>query len=113
VLFGGEEAACLVRGFRPRAVSVGLGVVTTAGIELFTGGAVDASLTPLDVQGFPAVRAVPRRFTKFCSVLVDVAPGQLLDVQYSDGGRTPPIPQEQLCRDAELVANSSMRTLMR
>jgi hypothetical protein len=112
VLFGGDEATCFVRGFQPRAVTVGVGVVTTAGIEVFTEGDVSASLTRLDVQGFPAIQALPTRFTKFCSVLVDVAPGQLLDIQYSDGGRTPPIPQEQLCRDAEQVANASMRSLL-
>ncbi len=84
--------------------------MTTAGIELFTSGKLDATVTGTQVQGFPAVVAVPNRFTKFCSVLVDVAPGQLLDIQFSDGGGEPPIPQDQLCRAAEQVAEATMQT---
>jgi hypothetical protein len=111
-LFGGDEPACVVRGFTPRAVSVGVGVVTTAGIELFTSGKLDATVTAMQVQGFPAVVAIPTRFTDYCSVFVDVAPGQLLDIQFADGGRKPPIPQGQLCRDAGRVADATMRTLL-
>lgn len=70
-------------------------------------------MTALEVQKFPAVLAVPDRFSRFCSVLIDVAPGQLLNVQYSDGGRKPPIPQDRLCRDAQDVANAAMMTLLR
>ena len=62
-------------------------------------------------QGESAV-AKPTRFTEYCTVIVDVAPGQLLDVQFRDGGRQPPIPQEQLCRDAEQVAGVARGTLL-
>lgn len=110
-LFGGPESVCLFRGYTPRAVSVGIGLVTTTGIERVSNGELQASLAVVHVQGFPAVRAVPDRFTKFCSVMVDIAPGQLLDVQYSDGGRHPAIPQDELCRGAENVASASVRTL--
>jgi hypothetical protein len=86
--------------------------VTTAGIELFTSGNLAAQVRPIQVQGFPAVVAEPTRFTEYCTVIVDVAPGQLLDVQFRDGGRQPPIPQDQLCRDAEQVASVAMGTLL-
>jgi len=33
-------------------------------------------------------------------------------VQFRDGGRRPPIPQEQLCRDAEHAAAEVMDTLL-
>lgn len=111
-LFGGDEPACVVRGYTPRAVTVGLGLVTTTGIELFTRGELEAVVSPVHVQGFPAVVALPNRFMDFCSVFVDVAPGQLLDVQFADGGREPPIPQDRLCHDAEQVADAAMRTLL-
>lgn len=88
-LFGRDESVCLYSGFDPRAVFVGVGTVTTAGIGVISDGDLEATLSPLDVEGFPAVRAVPSQLTKFCSVFVDVGPGQLLDVQFSDGGRTP------------------------
>jgi Protein of unknown function (DUF3558) len=111
VLFKGEEAACVVRGFSPRAVTVKIGLVTTTGVELFTEGNLDAGISGLLVQGFPAVIAVPARFPDFCSVLVDVAAGQLVNVQYADGGRKPPIPQDQLCRDATQTADAVISTL--
>jgi len=43
---------------------------------------------------------------------VDIAPGQLIDVHFADGGRKPPIPQDQLCDDAALVADRVMDTLL-
>jgi hypothetical protein len=86
--------------------------VTTAGIEFFTSGELAADVRPTDIAGFPAAVAVPTRFTEFCAVAIDVAPGQLIEVQTLDGGRRPPIPQEQLCRDAEQSANAAMTTLL-
>jgi hypothetical protein len=111
-LFGGEETVCIFSGFNPRAVSIGVGVVTTAGVEIFASGKLDAEVTVVKVREFPAVRAVPTRFTDFCSVLVDLAPGQLLDIQYANGGRKPPIPQGQLCEGAEQVASAATATLL-
>jgi hypothetical protein len=101
-----------MRGFEPRAVTTGISIVTTIGIERFTAGELDAEIRPITVEGFPAVVAVPSRFTDYCTVVVDVAAGQLLDVQFATGGRQPPIPQQQLCRDAEVVAGEAMKTLL-
>jgi hypothetical protein len=47
-----------------------------------------------------------------CNVLVDVAPGQIVDVQVRSAGADPPIPVDQLCRDAERAANLVMETLL-
>jgi Protein of unknown function (DUF3558) len=112
VLFGGDETTCLVRGFAPRAVTVSIGLVTSSGIELFTSNELEADVTKHEVEGFPAVVAVPRRFHDFCSVFIDVAPGNMLDVQYADGGRQPPVPQEQLCGGATQTANAAMQNLL-
>jgi Protein of unknown function (DUF3558) len=113
VLYSGSDVPlCAIRGFQPRAIAVGLGVVTSAGVELYTSGNLAAEVRAVEVRGFPAVVAVPTRFSEFCSVIVDVAPGQLLDVQFRDGGRKPPIPQDQLCREAEQVAADAMSTLL-
>jgi hypothetical protein len=109
---GSDVPACDIRGFEPRAVATGISLVTTVGIERFTSGELDAELRPIEVQGFPAVVAVPTRFTDYCTVIVDVAPGQLLDVQFRSAGRQPPIPQPQLCRDAETVADAAMTNLL-
>lgn len=112
VLYSGAEVPlCAIRGFEPRAIAVGVSIVTNVGIELFTSGKLAVDVRPLQVEGFPAVIAIPSRFTEYCSVVVDVAPGQLLDIQFRDGGRKPPIPQDQLCRDAVLVAGAAVSTL--
>jgi hypothetical protein len=112
-LYGGVDIPlCSIRGFEPRAIGVGVAVVAGTGIDLFVSGRLDAQLRPLDVQEFPALVAVPTRFTEYCSVVVDVAPGQLVDVQFRDGGREPPIPQDQLCQGAEAVARAAMATLL-
>lgn len=112
-LYGGAVIPqCSTRGFTPRAITVGVAIVTTTGIERFTSGKLDARVQNLQVRDFPAVVAVPTRFTEYCSVIIDVAPHQLLEVQFADGGRLPPIPQEQLCRDAEHAADAAMATLL-
>lgn len=109
---GVEVPSCTTGGFAPRAVTVGVSLVTSVGIERFTSGELAADLRPIGVQGFPALVVVPIRFTDYCTVVVDVARGQLLDVQFGTGGRQPPIPQPQLCRDAEIVAGEVMMTLI-
>jgi len=101
-----------MRGYEPRAVSVGLSIVTTTGVELFTSGELAAEVSPAEVHGFPAVVAVPTRSPDWCTVVVDVAPGQLLDIQFADGGRMPAIPQPRLCQDAQTVADAIMTTLL-
>jgi hypothetical protein len=109
---GADVPACDIRGFEPRAVSVGVSLVTTVGIERFTSGELAAEIRPIMVQGFSAVIAVPTRFTDFCTAIVDVAPGQLLDVQFATGGRQPPIPQPELCLDARVVAEEVLTSLL-
>jgi uncharacterized protein DUF3558 len=109
---GADVPSCTTGGFEPRAVTVGVSLVTSVGIERFTSGELAAELRPISVHGFPALVAVPTRFTDYCTVVVDVARGQLLDVQFATGGRQPPIPQAQLCRDAEIVAGEVMTTLV-
>jgi hypothetical protein len=112
-LYGGADVPlCTIGGFDPRAVTVGLSLVTSTGIERYTSGELAAELRPITVRGFPALVAVPTRFTEYCTVVVDVAPNQLIDVQFRDGGRRPPIPQPQLCEDAQTVAGEVMATLL-
>ena len=103
---------CVMAGFTPRAVSVAISVVTTAGIESFTSGDLVADLRVIEVAGYPAALARPTSYTDFCTVVVDVAQGQALDVNFRTGGRPPPIPQDQLCRDAQRAADAAMSTLL-
>jgi Protein of unknown function (DUF3558) len=69
-------------------------------------------VTSTTVKGFPAVTATPRRFTDYCSVDVDVAPGQLIDIQFGDGGNRPQIGQNDLCKRAHEVAEAVIASLV-
>jgi hypothetical protein len=109
---GGDVPACTVRGFEPRAVWVGVNLVATTGIERYTAGELLVDARPTEVRGFPALTAIPRDFTEWCSVIVDIAPGQLIDVHFADGGGEPQVPQEQLCDDAAVAADRAMGTLL-
>jgi hypothetical protein len=110
-LYPGDVSWCFIRGNEP-AISISVSVVTTAGIEFWTSGQAAAEIRPIEVAGFPALVALSLTLNDGCNVLVDVAPGQLLDVQSNSAGANPPIPQTQLCRDAEQAANLAMDTLL-
>ncbi|MBC8091437.1 MAG: DUF3558 domain-containing protein [Pseudonocardia sp.] len=110
-LYGGVTPLCTARGYVPRAISLGVNTVPIRGIERFTGGSIDATITPIDIRGFPALLLVPPRYG-YCTVIVDVAPGQLIDVQFANGGREPPIPQADICEGAQLTARLAMDTLL-
>jgi len=111
-LYGGEVRQCAVRGFEPRAISVSVLLSVTGGVELYFRPGVRSEITPIDVAGFPAIIALPVTIRDFCTVVVDVAPGQVLDVQVANGGRQPPIPQSELCTDAEVTAGIAMGNLL-
>lgn len=110
-LYGGVTQLCSIGGFEPRAISVGVELSVTGGIELFFRPGVRSEIRPTRITDFPAIVAVPV-IDRFCTVVVDVAPGQVVDVSASDGGRVPPIPQEDLCVDAERVAALAMTNLL-
>lgn len=111
-IYGGESSLCTARGYEPRAVSVGIDAVTIAGIERYTVEGVDAEVSPIDVRGFPAVLVFQQNLPDACVVIVDIAPGQLLGVQFRDGGRLPPISLPTLCEDAQRTARLAMDTLL-
>jgi hypothetical protein len=108
-LFTGPD--CSIGGYEPRDVGLSLTLATSHGLdELVAPGSVRDELTATEVAGFPAVVARPK-VTDFCSVDVDLAEGQFLDVQFSDAGEKPPISQDQLCRDALEIAEAAVTTL--
>jgi hypothetical protein len=89
-----------------------VGTVTTAGIERWHESDVAVRLQSTRIAGFPAVVAIPLRSAAYCSIEVDAAPGQLLDVQVLDGGDTPPVAQTELCRQAARAADEIMKSLL-
>lgn len=110
-LFRAEVPSCTMLGFKP-AVGLGVTTVTSVGIERWRQGDLAASIRPTSVGGFPALVATPTKYTTYCSVEVDVAPGQLLDVQVLDAGGRPPIAQAELCQRGERIAEVMMTTLL-
>jgi hypothetical protein len=111
VLYPGEVSTCTISG-NERGISFYVQVVTTAGIEFFTSGRTASDVRITEIGGFPAAIAAPKNTDDSCKALVDTAPGQMVDVQARSSGATPPIPQLQLCRDAERAANLVMETLL-
>ena len=97
-----------------RAVGLGIGTVTTVGIERWREGDFAARVEPTSVAGFPCRHRRSDSVHDYCSVEVDVAPGQLLDVQFSDGGGSAASPQDELCRRADTARpTESVKTLLR
>jgi len=111
-LFSGDVPTCTITGYVRQPIALAIGAVTTVGIERWQRGDLAAQVTPRSVAGFPAVVAVPTRFVNYCSVEVDVAQAQLLDVQLSDAGGSPPVPQSELCTRAEQAAAELINSLL-
>lgn len=111
-LYGGETRQCVIGSFEPRAITFSVLLSVTGGIELFFRPGVRSEITPIEVAGFPAIIALPVTIRDFCTVVVDVAPGQVVDVSVANGGRLPPIPQADLCADAERAAGIAMDNLL-
>ncbi|MBW0090173.1 DUF3558 domain-containing protein [Pseudonocardia sp. KRD-184] len=112
-LFEGPEPACTTSGYSPRAVAVGVALPHDGlGADAFAAYRVRSTVTIIEVQGFPAVQAVQPESVTSCTVVVDLAPGQAMNVQYRDGGGRPPVPPSDLCPGAVDVADAAMRTLL-
>lgn len=111
VFFEGPTAVCTSIAFRPLAFDVAVELTWDGrGIGALTGRPVNGELTALDLEGFPAVLGRPEDQT-FCQVIVDLAPGSGLSLQYREGGRGT-IPQEDLCEGVQQVAERAMSTLV-
>jgi hypothetical protein len=110
-LFHGDVPTCTVHSQGSSSAVVGVGLVTTVGMERWLDPGLNAQTRVVDVAAFPGVITVPISSKSYCGVEVDVAAGQLLDVQVLDGGSTPPIPQTSLCDRALDSAIAAMQTL--
>lgn len=108
-LYRGEVSTCTVRG---SSGLLGISLVTSTGIERWHEGGLAARVRPAKTAGFPALTVVPTQATDYCSVEVDVAAGQLLDVQFGGGTPQSPTSQDDLCRQAGKAADAAMTTLL-
>lgn len=111
LLFEGPTTECGSLAFDPRSFAVSVALTFDGlGIAALTGRPVSDELTVLDLQGFPAVLARPVD-PLFCQVVVDVAPGSSVSLQFREGGRRT-IPQDYLCDGVLDVAEKAMSTLV-
>ncbi|SHH07328.1 DUF3558 domain-containing protein [Streptoalloteichus hindustanus] len=109
-----ESPAC---SFRSSTHLVAFQVVTgiKAGIEVMGQGRVNGVRHEFRLAGFPAVEvrtdgAPPRG--DFCTVSVDVAPGNVLFVLYREDGIPDPLGKDELCRRATRVAEIAVTALL-
>jgi hypothetical protein len=109
---GDDIPLCVFGGFRPRSVSLGVAVIATTGVDLFLSGRLAADVRRTHAGGFPALVAVAPRNTSFCSVVVDVADGQSLNINFRFDGRDAGARVESLCQEAERAAGAVMDTLL-
>ena len=111
-LFRGEVPTCTMSSSSDDPTVLGIGLVTSVGVERWVEGDLAAATTPDHVEGFPALVAKPRQSEAYCAVEVDVARGQLLDVQFLDAGHQPPVQQAELCFRARTAAEAAVETLL-
>ena len=111
-LFSGDVPTCTMSSSSADPTILGIGLVTTVGIERWQEGNVEAVVRPDHVAGFPAIFAVPNQSKTYCAVEVDVAAGQLLDIQFLDAGHQPPLRPEELCSRAKQSAEAAIKTLL-
>ncbi|GAA3996171.1 hypothetical protein GCM10022247_15160 [Allokutzneria multivorans] len=91
--------------------------VPHTGADRFAGGKVNADVRETAVSGFPSrdlvVRTRPPGEAPACDVVVDVAPGQVLIVGFSETRGYGPVRDEGFaCRRAHEAAEAAISTLM-
>jgi Protein of unknown function (DUF3558) len=111
--FLGPTRNCTHLGFGKPNIAISIAVAAGKGIERYTVEGSRSDVSPIVVDGYPAVLARPQTFSDFCTVALDVAPGQLVDVQFRDGGGDQPkISMDELCAGARTTATDVIRTLL-
>jgi hypothetical protein len=111
-LFRGEVPTCTMRGGSPENVLLVSGAVTTVGLDRWHEDDISADVRSTTIGGFPAVVAAPRQFADYCNVDIDVAAGQILDVQFGADTSEAPVPQAELCLRGQRAATYMLMTLL-
>ena len=111
-LFRGEVPTCTMRGNSPENVLLVSGAVTTVGVERWQEDDISADVRSTTIGGFPAVVAAPTQFSDYCNIDIDVAAGQILDVQFGADTSQAPIPQIELCVRGQRAATYMLVALL-
>ena len=108
----GDSQTCSFRNTHAK-VGARLALITTVGMTVWTNDTAQVAATPVVIAGFPALVVKTPALNLACTVEVDVADGQHLDILYRDDGARPPAPLDQLCAGAQRVAHASVAALAR
>jgi uncharacterized protein DUF3558 len=109
-----RSATC---NFSSIAQKTGFGIspVTVSVSTDFNPAAVNGDVRPLIVAEFPAVELygpLPDKLDDFCIVVVDVADGQVIHVDYGEDGHRPHLTKDGVCSRAAQIAGLAVTNLM-
>jgi len=104
------EDSCGWSGFEPRAISTLISAVPSRGIEAYDTNPSHNHVAVLEIRGFPALQLSYTTRSDNCAVGVDVASGQVVDVEFS--AYTSPVPLADLCAGARQVAGFAIGNLL-
>ncbi|MFC0111341.1 DUF3558 domain-containing protein [Kibdelosporangium aridum] len=92
-----------------------ISALTSFGIERFQPRKINGEVRPLTVRAFPAVEVFTQTIESidmFCVVVVDVAAGQAVHVNFREAGLRPHLGRAEVCRRAAEVADVVMGNLL-
>jgi hypothetical protein len=96
-------------------VGFGVSMLTAFGIDRFQPGKVRGDLRPITVRDFPAVEfhtVFSDTVDDACVVVVDIADGQAVHVEYAEEGIRPHLGKSVLCARAAQLADVVMGNLL-
>jgi hypothetical protein len=107
----GDAKACTIRSTTSGNVArLALVVVSGADVWLSENAQVEYSVS--SIEGFAAITVRTPDIHDVCTVEIDVAEGQFLDVMFRDGGNSTAVQQDHLCLGAQRVAEAAMASLL-
>lgn len=110
---GPTGSFCTGNGFDSRAVSVAIAYLANRGIEsaIKNPEAHPGDIKPSRIAEFPSILTI-RPEVNSCVADIDVAPTQLIDIEYADLSNPPTLSPEQLCQGAAAIGEGVVATLL-
>lgn len=108
-----EASSCSWFRFTSPSVSTLVSAYPSRGIGEYDTDPARNDVAMIAVRGFPAMQLSFKARHDNCAVVVDVAPGQVVDVQFSAFGTDVPISISDLCAGGRQVADDAIDTLLK
>ncbi len=106
-----QARACSIRGLES-GTEARLALVTSMGVDVWLDYTAQVDAQATTASGYPALLIRTPGLSTVCTVEVDAADNEFLDVMLRDGGNNPPIPQDALCAGAQQVADAAVTSLV-